>query len=69
MKEPVEEQAGKDDNGLQAKIFFVVWVTCCVIGSVTRGIVGFWAGALLGMVMALLVSNGVVTVIGLKRKH
>ena len=58
----------KSDNILQAKVFLAVWAVCILIGVVWGKGDGAFMGFLLGMVIALVVSGGVLTVIGLKRK-
>lgn len=58
----------KDDNKLQAKVFLIVWACCIAIGFIWNRSDGAIMGALLGIVIALLVSGAVLTVVGLRRK-
>ena len=58
----------KSDNELQAKVFLGVWAACILIGAIFWGGDGVLFGVLLGIVVALVVSGGVLTIVGLIRK-
>jgi len=58
----------KGDNKLQAKVLLITWLICIIVGAIWGKGPGAIMGALLGLVVALLVSGGVLTVVGLLRK-
>ena len=58
----------KSDNALQAKIFLGVWLFCILLGAVLGKGDGALRGLIFGIVVALIISGGVLTIVGLMRK-
>ena len=58
----------KSDNALQAKVFLGVWAACVLIGAILGRGDGALTGLFLGIVVALVISGGVLAVVGLKRR-